>query len=163
MQAEKDIYATPSLPDKAPGIYEALGPNNMLLPIVRAAGQTASTASDIAAAFASLLIDPDLHDLQPGIRMSWLANSLNHLCGYVGNLLACMDIVIAASGYSSRPTDRAEDVRRSYYLQYMLLLRQAEQKGLPSDYTSTPMREAQRKASGLRRPAFAEKGGNNHS
>lgn len=163
MQEKTDTYATPSLPDKAPGIYETLGPNQMLLPIVRAAGQTASTASDIATAFAGLLIDPDLHDLQPGIRMSWLANSLNHLCEYVGNLLACMDIVIAASGYSSRPTDRAEDVRRSYYLQYVLLLHQAEQKGLPSDYTSAPMREAQRKASGLVRPAFAEKGGNKNT
>lgn len=163
MQDKTNTYVTPSLPDKAPGIYETLGPNEMLLPIVQAAGKTAGTASDIASAFAGLLIDPDLHDLQPGIRMSWLANSLNHLCEYVGNLLACMDIVIAASGYSSRPTDRAEDVRRSYYLQYMLLLRQAEQKGLPSDYTSAPMREAQYKASGLQRPAFAEKGGNKNT
>ena len=146
------------MPDKAPGIYETLGPNEMLLPIVHTAGKTAETASDIASAFAGMLIDPDVHDLQPGIRMRWLANSLNQLCEYVGNLLACMDIVIAASGYSASPADRAEDVRRSYYLQYVLLLREAEQKGLPSDYTSAPMREAQRKACGLRRPAFIEKG-----
>lgn len=159
MTAETEIYSTPSLPDKAPGIYETLGPNEMLLPIVQASGKTAATASDIAAAFAGLLIDPDLHDLQPSIRMSWLANSLNHLCEYVGNLLACMDIVIAASGYSSRPTDRAEDVRRSYYLQYVLLLHQAEQKGLTPDYTSAPMREARRRDCGLRRPDIA-KGGN---
>ena len=163
MQEKTDTYATHSLPDKAPGIYEALGPNEILLPIVQTAGQTASTASDIAAAFAGLLIDPDLHDLQPGIRMRWIANSLNHLCEYVGNLLACMDIVIAASGYSSRPTDRAEDVRRSYFLQYAILLSEAEKKGLPSDYTSAPMRESQRKASGLVRPAFAEKGGNENT
>lgn len=163
MQEKNDTYATPSLPDKAPGIYETLGPNEMLSSIVRAAGRTASTASDIAADFAGLLIDPDLHDLQPGIRMSWLTDNLNHLCEYVGNLLACMDIVIAASGYSSRPTDRAEDVRRSYYLQYVLLLHQAEQKGMPSDYTSAPMREAQRKACGLRRPEFIEKGCNKNA
>ena len=166
MQEKTDIYATSSLPDKAPGIYETLGPNGILLPIVRAAGQTASTATDIASAFAGLLIDPDVHDLQPGIRMSWLANSLNHLCEYVGNLLACMDIVIAASGYSTSPADRAEDVRRSYYLQYVLLLHQAEQRGLPSDYTSAPMRAAQRKACGLRRPAFMEtneKGGSKNT
>ena len=76
----------------------------------------------------------------------------------MGELLACMDTVVAASGYSMRPADRAEDVRRSYYLQYVLLLHQAEQRGLASDYTSAPMREAQRKACGLRRPAFIEKG-----
>lgn len=163
MQEKTDIYATSSLPDKAPGIYETLGPNGILLPIVRAAGQTASTATDIASAFASLLIDPDVHDLQPGIRMSWLANSLNHLCEYVGNLLACMDIVIAASGYSASPADRAEDVRRSYYLQYVLLLHQAEQRGLASDYTSASLRDAQRKAYGLQRPAFADKGGNKNT
>lgn len=163
MQEKTDTYATPSLPDKAPGIYETLGPNQVLLPIVRAAGQTASTASDIATAFAGLLIDPDLHDLQPGIRMSWLSNNLNHLCQYVGDLLACMDIVIATSGASIRIQDRAEDVRRSYFLQYAILLREAEKKGLPSDYTSAPMREAQRKACGLRRPEFIEKGCNKNA
>ena len=163
MQEKTDIYATPSLPDKAPGIYETLGPNGILLPIVRAAGQTASTATDIASAFAGLLIDPDVHDLQPGIRMSWLANSLNHLCEYVGNLLACMDIVIAASGYSTSPADRAEDVRRSYYLQYAVLLDRARQQGLSPDYTSAPMREARRRDCGLQRPAFIEEGGNKNT
>lgn len=163
MQEKTDTYATPSLPDKAPGIYETLGPNEMLLPIVQASGKTAATASDIASAFAGLLGNPSDHDLQHGIRMSWIANSLNHLCEYVGDLLACMDIVIAASGYSTSPTDRAEDVRRSYYLQYVLLLRQAEQKGLPSDYTSAPMREARRRDYGLQRPAFIEEGGNKNT
>lgn len=162
MQEKTDIYATSSLPDKAPGIYETLGPNGILLPIVRAAGQTASTATDIASAFAGLLIDPDLHDLQPGIRMSWLTDNLNHLCEYVGNLLACMDIVIAASGASVRIQDRAEDVRRSYFLQYAILLREAEKKGLPADYTSAPMREARRRDCGLRRPDVA-KGGNKNT
>lgn len=165
MQEKTDIYATSSLPDKAPGIYETLGPNEMLLPIVQAAGKTAGTASDIASAFAGLLLNPNDHDLQHGIRMSWLSNELNHLCEYVGNLLACMDIVVAASGYSMRPADRAEDVRRSYYLQYAVLLDRARQKGLPSDYTSAPMREARRRDCGLRRPAFieTEKGGNENT
>ena len=165
MQEKTNIYATSSLPDKAPGIYETLGPNEMLLPIVQAAGKTAGTASDIASAFAGLLGNPSDHDLQHGIRMGWLSSKLNELCESVGELLACMDIVVAASGYSMRPADRAEDVRRSYYLQYVLLLREAEQKGLPPDYTSAPMRDAQRKACGLRRPAFieTEKGGNENT
>ena len=153
-----DPYATPSLPDKAPGIYEVLGPNEMLLPIVQAAGKTAGTASDIASAFAGLLQNPSDHDLQHGIRMSWLSNELNHLCEYVGELLACMDIVVAASGYSMRPADRAEDVRRSYFLQYAVLLDRARQKGLASDYTSAPLRAARRQAGGLVRPACIEKG-----
>ena len=158
MQEKTDIYATSSLPDKAPGIYETLGPNEMLLPIVQSAGKTAGTASDIASAFAGLLLNPNDHDLQHGIRMSWLSNELNHLCESVGELLACMDIVVAASGYSMRPANRGEDVRRSYHLQYAVLLDRARQKGLPSDYTSAPMRGARRKACGLQRPAFIEKG-----
>lgn len=153
-----DPYAAPSLPDKAPGIYETLGPNEMLLPIVQAAGKTAGTASDIASAFAGLLQSPSDHDLQHGIRMSWLSNELNHLCEYVGELLACMDIVVAASGYSMRPADRAEDVRRSYFLQYAVLLDRARQKSLPADYTSAPLRAARRQAGGLVRPACIEKG-----
>ena len=163
MQEKTDIYATSSLPDKAPGIYETLGPNEMLLPIVQAAGKTAGTASDIASAFAGLLLNPNDHDLQHGIRMSWLSNELNHLCESVGELLACMDIVVAASGYSMRPADRAEDVRRSYNLQQVLLLHQAEQRGLASDYTSAPMREARRRDCGLQRPTFADKGGNKNT
>ena len=156
-------YSTPDLEDKAPGIYETLGPNEMLLPIVHTAGKTAGTASDIASAFAGLLLNPNDYDLQHGIRMRWLSNALNELCEYVGELLACMDIVLAASGYSMRPADRAEDVRRSYFLQYAILLREAEQKGLPSDYTSAPMREARRRDCGLQRPAFAEEGGNKNT
>lgn len=166
MTAETELYSTPSLPDKAPGIYETLGPNEMLLPIVQNAGKTAGTASNIASAFAGLMQNPSDHDLQHGIRVSWLSNELSHLCEYVGELLACMDIVVAASGYSMRPADRAEDVRRSYFLQYAVLLDRARQKGLPSDYTSAPMRAAQRKACGLRRPAFMEtneKGGNKNT
>ena len=163
MQAEKDIFTTPSLRDKAPGIYETLGPNEMLLPIVQNAGKTAATASDIASAFAGLMQNPSDHDLHHGIRMSWLSNELSHLCESVGELLACMDIVVAASGFSMRPADRAEDVRRSYFLQYAVLLDRARQKGLPSDYTSASQRETQRKACGLRRPAFAEKGGNKNT
>lgn len=163
MQEKTDIYATSSLPDKAPGIFETLGPNEMLLPIVQTAGKTAGTASDIASAFAGLMQNPSDHDLQHGIRMSWLSSKLNELCEYVGDLLACMDIVVAASGYSMRPNDRAEDVRRSYYLQYTELLDRARQKGLPSDYTSAPMREARRRDCGLQRPAFIEEGGNNRT
>ena len=48
---------------------------------------------------------------------------------------------------------------------YVLLLREAEQKGLPPDYTSAPTREALRRDCGLRRPAFieTEKGGNENT
>ena len=45
MQAEKDIYATPSLPDKAPGVYEVLGPNTVLRRVVELALRTGSDAS----------------------------------------------------------------------------------------------------------------------
>lgn len=75
-----------------------------------------------------------------------------------------VELIALAERWQAK-ADRAEDVRRSYFLQYAVLLDRARQHGLPPDYTSAPMREAQRKACGLRRPAFieTEKGGNENT
>ena len=159
MQAEKDIYATPSLPDKAPGVYEVLGPNTVLRRVVELALRTGSDAGELAAQFAVLLDD----GFSTGLRLIQMTSSASSLAGQLGRLLACIDVVLAAAYAPQAVHDRAEDLRRGYYLEYQSLLRQAEQKGLPSDYTSAPMREAQRKACGLQRPAFADKGGNKNT
>ena len=154
-----DPYAVPSLPDKAPGVYEVLGPGTVLHRVVELALRTGSDAGELAAQFTELLDA----GFSMGLRLNQMTSAASSLAGQLGRLLACIDVVLAAAYTPQAVHDRAEDLRRGYYLEYHSLLRQAEQKGLPSDYTSAPMREAQRKASGLRRPAFAEKGGNNHS
>lgn len=153
-----DPYAVPSLPDKAPGIYETLGPHGPLRRIVELALRTGSGAGELAAQFA-VLLDAGF---STGLRLNQMTSSASSLAGQLGRLLACIDVVLAAAYTPQAVHDRAEDLRRGYYLEYQSLLRQAEQKGLPSDYTSAPLRDAQRKAQrkacGLRRPDFIEKG-----
>lgn len=145
-----DPYAVPGLPDKASGIYEVLGPDVVLRRVVELALRTGSGAGELAAQFAALLDA----GYSTGLRANRLASAAGTLAARLGGLLACIDLVLEAADAPQGPHDRGEDLRRGYYLEYQSLLRQAEQRGLPSDYTSAPMREAQRKACGLRRPAF---------
>lgn len=149
-----DPYAVPSLPDKAPGVYEVLGPGTVLRRVVELALRTGSDAGKLAAQFTELLDA----GYSTGLRLNQLTDANSGLAARLGRLLACIDVVLAAACTPQAVHNRAEDLRRGYYLEYQALLRQAEQRGLASDYTSAPMREAQRKACGLRRPACIEKG-----
>ena len=149
-----DPYAVPSLPDKAPGVYEVLGPGTVLRRVVELALRTGSDAGKLAAQFTELLDA----GYSTGLRLNQLTDANSGLAARLGRLLACIDLVLEAAEAPQAIRDRAEDLRRGYYLEYQSLLRQAEQRGLPSDYTSAPLRAAQRKACGLRRPAFIEKG-----
>ena len=149
-----DPYAVPSLPDKAPGVYEVLGPGTVLHRVVELALRTGSDAGKLAAQFTELLDA----GYSTGLRLNQLTDANSGLAARLGRLLACIDVVLAAAYTPQAVHNRAEDLRRGYYLEYQALLRQAEQRGLASGYTSAPIREAQRKACGLRRPAFIEKG-----
>lgn len=158
MTAETELYSTPSLSDKAPGVYEVLGSGTMLRRVVKLALHTGSDAGELAAQFA-VLLDAGY---STGLRLNQLTDANRGLAARMGQLLACIDVVLAAAGYGMYGHDCAEGLRRGYYLEYQSLLREAEQKGLPPDYTSAPMREARRKANGLRRPDVA-KGGNKNT
>lgn len=149
-----DPYATPGLPDKAPGIYEVLGPDVVLRRVVELALRTGSGAGELAAQFAALLDA----GYSTGLRANRLAGDAGSLAARLGGLLACIDLVLEAADAPQGPHDRGEDLRRGYYLEYQSLLRQAEQRGLASDYTSAPLRAARRQAGGLVRPACIEKG-----
>lgn len=154
-------YSTPSLPDKAPGIHDALGSSALLLRAVRRGSKVSRDANDIIERFASLQANQGEH-FQYCLNLGMLSSYLGDLAADVGRLLACIDVVLAAAGYGMYGCDCAEDLRRGYYLEYQALLREAEQKGLPPDYTSAPMREARRRDCGLRRPDVA-KGGNKNT
>ena len=149
-----DPYAVPSLPDKAPGIYEVLGPDVVLRRVVELALRTGSDAGKLAAQFTELLDA----GYSTGLRLNQLTDANSGLAARLGRLLACIDVVLAAAYTPQAVHDRAEDLRRGYYLEYQSLLRQAEQRGLASDYTSAPLRAARRQAGGLVRPACIEKG-----
>ena len=124
----------------------------MLRRVVLLALRTGSGAGELAAQFA-VLLDAGF---STGLRLNQMTSSASSLAGQLGRLLACIDVVLAAAYTPQAVHDRAEDLRRGYYLEYQSLLRQAEQRGLPSGYTSAPLRDAQRKACGLRRPDFME-------
>ena len=161
MTAETEIYSTPSLPDKAPGVHDALGSSALLLRAVRLGSKVSRDANDIVERFASLQANQSEH-FQYCLNLGMLSSYLVDLAADAGRLLACIDVVLAAAGYGMYGCDCAEDLRRGYYLEYQALLREAEQKGLPPDYTSAPMREARRRDCGLRRPDVA-KGGNKNT
>lgn len=161
MTAETELYSTSSLPDKAPGIHDALGSSALLLRAVRLGSKVSRDANDIIERFASLQANQSEH-FQYCLNLGMLSSCLGDLAADAGRLLACIDVVLAAAGYGMYGCDCAEDLRRGYYLEYQALLREAEQKGLSPDYTSAPMREARRRDCGLRRPDVA-KGGNKNT
>lgn len=160
MTAETELYSTPSLPDKAPGIHDALGSSALLLRAVRLGSKVSRNANDIIERFASLQANQS-EPFQYCLNLGHLSAYLGILAADAGQLLACIDVVLAAAGYGMYGCNCAEELRRGYYLEYQALLREAEQKGLPPDYTSVPMREARRRDCGLRRPDVAEGGNKN--
>lgn len=161
MTAETEIYSTSSLPDKAPGIHDALGSSALLLRTVRLGSKVSRDANDIIEHFASLQANQSEH-FQYCLNLGMLSSYLGDLAADVGRLLACIDVVLAAAGYGTPGADCTERMRMGYYLEYQDLLRLAQEKGLSPDYTSAPMREARRRDCGLRRPDVA-KGGNKNT
>lgn len=166
MTAETELYSTPSLPDKAPGIYAALGPDELLRRMVYASGNASAAANSLAAAFANFLGRSDLYDVNR-LRAETITNAANKLCRDAAELLACVDLILYAAEYGMGPClpygTRGGDLDNAYSNTLQNLLREAEQRGLSPDYTSAPMREARRRDCGLQRPAFTEEGGNKNT
>ena len=146
-----DPYAVPSLPDKAAGIYETLGPAELLCRLVAASERTSSTAAESAALFAGFLRD----GYRPTLNLVY--DCAGRLTGTLGQLLAILDVILEAAEVH-RLTDCGQDLRQSYQISWHNLLRQAVQQGLPDDYSAARLREERFAASGLRRPGFVEKG-----
>lgn len=142
---------SPSLPDKAAGIYETLGPAELLCRLVAASERTSSTATESAALFAGFLRD----GYRPTLNLVY--DCAGRLTGTLGQLLAILDVILEAAEVH-RLTDCGQDLRQSYQITWHNLLRQAVQQGLPDDYSAARLREERFAASGLRRPGFVEKG-----
>ena len=103
-----DPYAVPSLPDKAPGVYEVLGPGTVLRRVVLLALRTGSDAGELAAQFAELLDA----GFSMGLRLNQMTSASSSLAGQLGRLLACIDVVLAAAYTPQAVHNRAEDLRR---------------------------------------------------
>ena len=135
--------------DKAPGIYAALGGNEMLFWMVRAAERTAAGSAQLAGETAGLLAK----GYGPGPDTLW--NSACALCSSLGQLLARLDVVLAASEYP-RAGIWGRTVQDDYERELNRLLQMAEQRGLSPDYSAAPERQARFRAAGLHRPGFLE-------
>lgn len=142
---------SPSLPDKAAGIYETLGPAELLCQLVAASERTASAASESAALFAGFVRD----GYSPTLDQVY--SCAGRLTGKVGQLLAVLDVILEAAGLH-RLQDCDQQLCQAYEITWHNLLRQARQRGLPDDSSAARVREQRFTAAGLHRPAFVEKG-----
>ena len=141
----------PSLPDKAAGIYETLGPAELLCQLVAASERTAGTAAEAAALFAGFVRD----GYSPTLDQVY--SCAGRLTGKVGQLLAVLDVILEAADLHPLQ-DCDQQLRQSYEITWRNLLRQARQRGLPDDSSAARVREQRFAAAGLHRPAFVEKG-----
>lgn len=87
---------SPNLPDKAAGVYETLGPFELLCQLVSALERTASTAAEAAALFAGFVRD----GYSP--TLDQIYSCAGRLTGKLGQLLAILDVILEAA-------DRADD------------------------------------------------------
>lgn len=142
---------SPNLPDKAAGIYEILGPTELLCQLVAASERTASAASESAALFAGFVRD----GYSP--TLDQIYSCAGRLTGKLGQLLAILDVILEAADLH-RLQDCDQQLRQAYEITWHNLLRQARQRGLPDDSSAARVREQRFAAAGLHRPAFVEKG-----
>ena len=106
-----DPYAVPSLPDKAPGVYEVLGPGTVLRRVVELALRTGSDAGKLAAQFTELLDA----GYSTGLRLNQLTDANSSLAARLGRLLACIDVVLAAAYTPQAVHNRAEEKGKEYH------------------------------------------------
>ena len=141
----------PNLPDKAAGIYETLGPAELLCQLVAASERTASAASESAALFAGFVRD----GYSPTLDQVY--SCAGRLTGKLGQLLAVLDVILEAADLH-RLQGCDQQLRQAYEITWHNLLQQARQRGLPDDSSAARVREQRFAAAGLHRPAFVEKG-----
>ena len=131
--------------DKAPGIYQTLGPDDLLVRLVADCGKLSGEAAETAVLYADFLrggYGPTLERLHSSVRCLSLK---------LGEALALTDVILGAADL---PLTESwdEDLRQSYDAAFRRLLQIAQQKGLPCDYSAVPARQARFQAAGLARP-----------
>ena len=98
---------SPNLPDKAAGVYEALGPFELLCQLVSASERTASTAAEAAALFAGFVRD----GYSP--TLDQIYSCAGRLTGKLGQLLAILDVILEAADLH-RLQDCDQQLRQAY-------------------------------------------------
>lgn len=135
--------------DKAPGIYQTLGPNDLLLRLVTDCGKLSSEAAETAVLYAGFLRNGY------GPTLEQLYSFTSRLSIQLGEVLALTDIILGAADYSLSGS-RGKELQQTYDSAFRRLLQMAEQRGLSPDYSAAPERQARFRAAGLHRPGFLE-------
>lgn len=135
--------------DKAPGIYQTPGPNDLLLRLVTDCGKLSGEAAETAVLYAGFLRSGY------GPTLEQLYSFTSRLAIQLGEVLALTDIILGAADYSLNGS-RGKELQQTYDSAFRRLLQIAEQRGLASDYSAAPERQARFQAAGLHRPGFLE-------
>jgi len=114
------------LSNKAEGIYNYIGPQNMLFRLINAGNSLASEINHAVAYFTNFAQNNCMDDV--GSR-----SVIDTIYRKVGFMMCDIDIIHAAAGAEIMP-EPYESIDRCYSIEYSTLLREAVMKGLTPDY-----------------------------
>lgn len=117
------------LSNRAEGIYQFVGGQNMLYRMICNGNDLASAVNHGVSLFTRFTVDHRLPSME-------MRETVSAILVKVGDLLCDLDILIAAAGEHIAP-EPSKRVDASYMMEYRMLLREALMGGMPDDYTGT--------------------------
>lgn len=114
------------LSNKAEGVFQYIGPQNMIFRLINAGNELASEINHAVAYFTSFAQKGYMYD--NGSRAV-----INRIYRLVGGLMCDIDIIHAAGGAQIIP-EPFESIDSCYGIEYSTLLREALLKGMPDNY-----------------------------
>lgn len=132
------------LSNKAEGIYQYVGSQNMLFRLIETGNQLASEINHTVALFSNFARTGTVSDFS-------VRNTINTIYRKVGTLMCEIDIIHAAAGEEVMP-DTYKSIDFCYAQEFRLLLREATLRGMPENYIG---RQQNPYEISLRKPVFA--------
>lgn len=117
------------LSNRAEGIYQFIGGQNMLYRMICNGNDLASAVNHGVSLFTRFTVDHRLPSME-------MRETVSAILVKVGDLLCDLDILIAAAGEHIAP-EPSKRVDASYMMVYRMLLREALMGGMPDDYAGT--------------------------
>lgn len=117
------------LSNRAEGIYQFIGGQNMLYRMICNGNDLASAVNHGVSLFTRFTVDHRLPSME-------MRETVSAILVKVGDLLCDLDILIAAAGEHIAP-EPSKRVDASYMMEYRMLLREALMGGMPGDYAGT--------------------------
>ena len=117
------------LSNRAEGIYQFVGGQNMLYRMICNGNDLASAVNHGVSLLTRFTVDHRLPSME-------MRETVSAILVKVGDLLCDLDILIAAAGEHIAP-EPSKRVDASYMMEYRMLLREALMGGMPDDYAGT--------------------------